>query len=135
MAQERPKPGRSPIYHEAVKEALVVIWEAADRICGKRLKAILGDYIEAMERHGHLSLDPEVRERLFSISPATIDRLLKPMRNQSGNQKKRRRSKKRLNKQVPIRTFADWKEPPPEGGWIRWNCCIKSVKGEELWRP
>jgi len=26
------------IYDEAVKEALVVMWEAADRICGKRLK-------------------------------------------------------------------------------------------------
>ncbi|MDY6796400.1 MAG: hypothetical protein SWK76_14160 [Actinomycetota bacterium] len=25
------------IYDEAVKEALVVLWEAADRICGKRL--------------------------------------------------------------------------------------------------
>jgi hypothetical protein len=29
------------IYDEAVREALVVLWEAADRICGKRLKAIL----------------------------------------------------------------------------------------------
>jgi hypothetical protein len=26
------------IYDEAVREALVVIWEAGDRICGKRLK-------------------------------------------------------------------------------------------------
>jgi len=29
------------IYDEAVREALVVAWEASDRICGKRLKAIL----------------------------------------------------------------------------------------------
>jgi hypothetical protein len=28
------------IYDEAVKEALIVTWEAADRICGKRLQAI-----------------------------------------------------------------------------------------------
>ena len=27
------------IYDEAVREAVIVIWEAADRICGKRLKA------------------------------------------------------------------------------------------------
>src|SRR3974390_51583 len=32
-----PKVGRK-IYSEAVREALVVLWEAADRICGKRLK-------------------------------------------------------------------------------------------------
>ena len=33
-----PKLGRR-IYSEAVRQALVVLWEAADRICGKRLKA------------------------------------------------------------------------------------------------
>ena len=27
------------IYDEAVREAVIMIWEAADRICGKRLKA------------------------------------------------------------------------------------------------
>ena len=50
------------IYDEAVKEALIVLWEAADRICGKRLKAIVPSLIAAMERHGHLNLDPEVRK-------------------------------------------------------------------------
>jgi hypothetical protein len=34
---ERPVGKR--IYDEAVKEALIVLWEASDRICGKRLKA------------------------------------------------------------------------------------------------
>ena len=29
------------IYDEAVRAAVIVIWEAADRICGKRLKAAL----------------------------------------------------------------------------------------------
>jgi hypothetical protein len=29
------------VYDEAVKEALIVMWEASDRICGKRLKAII----------------------------------------------------------------------------------------------
>ena len=48
------------IYDEAVKEALIILWEAADRICGKRLKAVLPVFIETMERNGHLDLDPEV---------------------------------------------------------------------------
>ena len=31
-----PRPARR-IYSEAVRDALIVIWEAADRVCGKRL--------------------------------------------------------------------------------------------------
>ena len=38
------------IYDEAVREALIVIWEAAGRICGKRLKAALPNLVESMER-------------------------------------------------------------------------------------
>ena len=41
------------IYDEAVREALIIVWEASDRICGKRLKAVLPSLIEAMERNGH----------------------------------------------------------------------------------
>jgi len=56
------------IYGEAVREALVVTWEAGDRICGKRLKAVLPALVDAMERHGHLQLDPEVRRCLLAES-------------------------------------------------------------------
>ena len=100
------------IYDEAVKEALIVTWEAADRICGKRLKAALPNLVDAMERHGHLNLDPEVRKKLLKASAATIDRLLAPIRNPSRLRRKRRRSKK-IGTQIPIRTFADWDGPNP----------------------
>ena len=59
------------IYDEAVREAVIVIWEAADRICGKRLKAALPHLVDSMERHRHLDLDSEVRERLLAASAAT----------------------------------------------------------------
>src|SRR3954451_24510759 len=59
VRSEAPTLGRT-IYTEAVREALVVLWEAADRICGKRLKAILPTLISAMERHGQLALEPKV---------------------------------------------------------------------------
>jgi hypothetical protein len=49
------------IYGAAEREALIVLWEASDRVCGKRLKAIIPTLIEAMERHGHPALAPEVR--------------------------------------------------------------------------
>ena len=67
------------IYDEAVREAVIVVWDASDRICGKRPKAGLPTFVDSMERRGHLSLDPVVRERLLSASTATLDRLLKPI--------------------------------------------------------
>jgi hypothetical protein len=55
-----------------VRQALALLWEAAaDRICGKRLKALLPVLIESMERHGHVRLDPVVRSALLDISAAT----------------------------------------------------------------
>src|SRR5437879_3663181 len=52
-------------YGEAVRQAFVVLWEAADRVCGKRLKAILPSLVTALEQHGHLALDPTVRRDLL----------------------------------------------------------------------
>ena len=78
------------IYDEAVREAVIVVWEASDRICGKRLKAALSNLVDSMERHGHLSLDPVVRERLLSASAATLDRLLRSIRATAGSRRKRR---------------------------------------------
>ena len=48
------------IYDEAVQEAVILVREASDRICGKRLKAAMPHLVASMERHGHLDLDPEV---------------------------------------------------------------------------
>jgi len=56
---------------------LVVIWEASDRVCGKRLRPFVPILVEAMERHGHLRLDSDVRNGLLSMSAATIDRVLR----------------------------------------------------------
>ena len=100
------------IYDEAVREAVIVVWEASDRICGKRLKAALPNFVDSMERHGHLSLDPVVRERLLSASAATLDRLLKPIRATAGSRRKRRR-RTYMGSQIPVRTYNDWNWPPP----------------------
>ena len=47
------------LYDEAVRAALIVLWEASDRVCGKRLRALLPILLPALERNGHLRLaDP-----------------------------------------------------------------------------
>ena len=52
----KPRTHARRAYDEAVRVALVVIWEAADRICGKRLKTVLPELVETMQRHGHLEV-------------------------------------------------------------------------------
>jgi hypothetical protein len=111
--RSRPRPGRR-VYDEAVREALVVLWEAADRICGKRLKPLIPLLIPAMERHRHLALDEVVRVRLLEISAATIDRVLAPVRAVgSGGRRGRNAHSSAVRRSVPVRTYADWNDPAP----------------------
>src|SRR5438874_8447668 len=108
-----PRPGRR-VYDEAVREALIVVWEASDRICGKRLRPLLPILVEAMEQHGHLQLVPEVRARLLAISAATIDRALRDVRQQAGTAKRRRSPPSAaIRRSVAVRTFDGWDDPAP----------------------
>lgn len=77
------------IYEEAERNALVVLCEASDRICGKRLKALLPLLIESMERNGHMGLAPEIRAKLLAGSASTIDRALGKIREEGGRQRRR----------------------------------------------
>lgn len=108
----RKKAGQR-VYQEAVEESLIVLWEAADRICGKRLKAAMPTLVEAMERHGHLMLDEIVRGLLVSMSAATIDRRLKRVREEAFGTRRQKRPLNRIRRLVPVRTFADWEELQP----------------------
>ena len=112
VAEEEKRLLGRRIYDEAVRVAVIMVWEASDRICGKRLKAALPNLVDSMERHGHLELDPEVRSLLFSASAATLDRLLKPIRSTAGSRRRRRR-RPSMGRQIPVRTFSDWNRPPP----------------------
>jgi hypothetical protein len=109
-------PARRPrlrLYDEAVRAALVVLWEASDRICGKRLKPLLPVLVVALERHGHLKLDDAVRTKLLAASAATIDRLLAPPRAAAGGRRRPPRATSSVRRSVPVRTFSDWKDTLP----------------------
>src|SRR5262249_1668348 len=104
-----PRPARR-LYDEAVRDALIVIWEASDRICGKRLKPLVPLLVEAMERHKHLQLAPDIRARLLAMSAATIDRV----REHAGGRSRRRAAPSlAVRRRVPVRTFSDWHNPSP----------------------
>jgi hypothetical protein len=128
---ETPEPRqRARIYDEAVREALTIAWEAADRICGKRLRQVIAGLVEAMERHGHLKLDSAVRESLLSMSAATMDRLLTTVRNTAKQRRRRTMINTPLRKSIPVRTFGDWHDPAP--GFFEMDMvvhCGKSLVG------
>ncbi len=112
-----PRSGARPgqrLYDAAVREALIVVWEASDRVCGKRLKPLVAVLVESLERHGHLQLAPEVRAGLLTMSAATMDRALRDVREQAGGWKRRRvGGSVGIRRSVPVRTFADWDDPAP----------------------
>ena len=109
-------PARRPrlrVYDAAVREALVVLWEASDRVCGKRLKPLLPTLVGALEHHGHLRLDEGVWKKLLKASAATIDRVLAEPRRAGDGRRLHARAKPAVRAAIPIRTFADWNDPLP----------------------
>jgi hypothetical protein len=104
---------RLRVYDDAVREALVVLWEASDRVCGKRLKALLPLLVPSLERHGHLQLDESVRTKLLATSASTIDRLLAVPRGAVEGRPSRLRAKPAIRRSIAVRTFADWNDPLP----------------------
>ncbi len=125
-----PKGSRKTSHDEAVVQALTILWEAADRICGKRLKIIVPTLVESMERHGHLSLDSDVRTAVIGMSAATMDRMLKPVREAGSLKRRRSHISTPLRQSIAVRTFNDWNDPPP--GFFEMDMvahCGKSVAG------
>jgi hypothetical protein len=107
------RPGRR-IYDEAVRAALLLVWEASDRVCGKRLRPLMPVLIEAMERHGHLQLAPEVSVGLVMMSAATIDRALSDVKRRAGSGRRRHAApSSAIRRSIAVRTFDGWDDPPP----------------------
>ncbi|HEV7276043.1 MAG TPA: transposase [Devosiaceae bacterium] len=114
VARAERRVRRDRVYDAAMREAVIVLWEASDRVCGKRLRPLLPMLVEAMERHGHLKLAAEVRAGVLSMSAATIDRVLKEPRGEAGVRRRRRSPPSAaVRRSVPVRTFSDWGDPAP----------------------
>jgi hypothetical protein len=64
-------------YGPAVREALSMLREVSDRVCSKRLKAMIPVLLPALVRHGKLDEDAALHAQLAEVSPATIDERIK----------------------------------------------------------
>jgi len=113
VPQRRRRPGRRVQYDRRVVPILERIWQISDRLCGKLLVAALPTLVPALERHG-MQGGPEHRRQLLTLSPATIDRLLRPSRTRLGRQPYRTSlAAHALKQQIPIRTWGDWAGSAP----------------------
>ena len=111
--QRRRRPGRRVQYDRRVVPILERVWQISDRLCGKLLVAALPTLVPALERHG-MQVGPEYRRQLLALSPATIDRLLRPSRTRLGRQPYRATlAAHALKQQIPIRTWGDWAGSAP----------------------
>lgn len=100
-------------YDEAIRQALLTLWGAANQICSKRLVPFIPELLSALERFGHISLPETVRAKLLSISPATVDRLLETVRKEGQKGLCTTTAGTLLKRQIKVRTFADWNDVIP----------------------
>src|SRR5262249_44394483 len=102
-------PGRPARYGRDLLPVLERIWGASDQLSGKLLRPILPALVTALERHHGAGLAPAVRAALLAASPATLDRLLRPLRRRRPRQPRRLApAVGSLRAQVPLRTWSEW---------------------------
>ncbi len=109
-ASPKSKRGRKAKYHQPELIAfLKALWTAANLACGKRLKAMIPNWLP----HYPETLTEAIKSLLATISASTIDRLLKPQR--AGQQKHGLTTTKPgsiLKHHIPIKTN-QWDETQP----------------------
>jgi hypothetical protein len=106
--------GRRRPKYDAIRDALTALWEASDRVCGKRLGVMIPMLLPFLERHGRLQLGEQERKLVLSISAATIDRLLGDVKvAAAGGRRRRVGFYSAIRREVPIHTFNDWNDPSP----------------------
>ena len=129
----RKKPGPQRRYGPELDPILRHIWLACEQICGKRLRQAIPLWLPYYEgRHGVLK--PVMRQQILSISAASLDRRLRPIRARYPHGKRCGTKPGSLLKQhVPVRTH-NWDIAQP--GFIEADTvahCGGSLEGNFVW--
>ncbi|MCX8092462.1 MAG: integrase, partial [Verrucomicrobiae bacterium] len=124
-------PGRPRQYHpETLLPILKPIWFAALQPCGRRLVALLPEWLPAYEAD-HRRLDADVRRSLLAASARTLDRLLAPLRV-SWRRRVGTKPGSLLRQSIPLR--GEWTEEGP--GWLELDTvalCGGVLDDRHLW--
>lgn len=99
----RQKTGPKPFYDSSIMAHLKALWLATDQMCSRKLVKAIELWLPYYERECG-GLEPSVAAKLLKLSPATCDRLLKPVRIKlKGKGKCSTRPGKLLRNVIPIR--------------------------------
>lgn len=125
---------RKRIYTPEVTDALVFIWKVSNHCGSHRLHPFLPEMITVLEHHNELHLLPSTRQLLLQVSPATMDRLLKPARRALvPHGRSTTKPGTLLKHTIPIRTWSDWDDLTP--GFVEVDLvahCGESTAGKYL---
>lgn len=123
--------GRGKVYGADLVDPLRKLWDATGRVCAQRLHPFLPELVPILQRHGELHLAADLQAALLSMSPSTIERLLRPIRHRNGQRPMSTTKPGTLLRQaIPIRTFADWDDRQP--GFLEVDLvahCADTVEG------
>lgn len=106
--------GRPPQYTDQTLRILIKLWNLFDRLCAKRLSVLIKTALPSLRADSFLGITPDQEQLLLTISPATIDRMIMPIRSQlqiRGHSYTRPSGG--LKESIPVRTFGDWASCPP----------------------
>jgi hypothetical protein len=112
--KQKPRSGRPPRYDKAFIAVMLQLWNLFDCLCGKRFVPFLRQTIPILAVWNELVTTEDIKNKLMTVSPASIDRLLKPERDKYrlyGVSHTKPGSL--LKQQIPLRTFADWDDAAP----------------------
>ena len=102
-------PGRPVHYGRELLPLLEQLWRASDYLSGKLLHAIVPTLLTALHTHHGLAVTAPARAALLAASPATLDRLLRPLRRRRPGQPRRAGTARHVVRaQVPLRTWSEW---------------------------
>jgi len=113
LERKKRSTSRSRTYGLEVERVVLRVWESLDYICAERLTPSLGRMARHLARFGVLVLTAEIESQLATISPATVQRMLR--KNRARKARLPRKGPHRANqvtKGVPMgRIPWDTKEP------------------------
>ena len=130
----RSKRGPKPTYDPAVLVPILKrFWFAADQPCGKRLSALIPNWLPFyIQEYG--SIEEDVQKKLLTLSSASIDRLLKHTRIQLTHKGRSGTKPGTLIKQhIPIKV-EHWDDRKP--GFMETDTvalCGQSLAGDFVW--
>jgi hypothetical protein len=73
----RKRPGPTPTYGPEAIKWLTVLWKKMRRICSKKMKQAMPEWLNHFDQP---EVTDDIRRKLLKMSPATMDRILKPVR-------------------------------------------------------